>query len=629
MTTRVEASTATADPPNQPDSGSPSQRLEHLRDRLLNGTLIALALLGLPAYPAGMAETIQLDQWLMALAYSALYLPLPVIALLRRRLGYRVRAWALLGLTYSFGLAILLEFGLSGTGPLILLTMCVYATSLIGIRTGLLASAVSVATMAIVGTAMCTGLLPFRQELAANSVTPVSWLVTGALFLMLAMTLVLGSGRVLEHLQRSLAKEHERSQELALANENLTAEAEERRRAEAEKDSLQQQLLHAQKMEAIGSLAGGLAHDFNNLLTIIRLNTELLLRSVPGCPEAIDIRDATKRAETLTRQLLAFSRRQLIHPHPVDLNALLWDLEKMLRRLLGEDIQLDLSGCQAQGGIQADPGQIEQVIVNLAVNARDAMPQGGRLEFSTEDDRIDAQEADRLGEIAAGPVLVLRVRDTGTGMDPTTSARVFEPFFTTKPPERGSGLGLSTVFGIVQQHGGAIELRSAPGAGTEFVLRFPRIEFDLAKSAVDTAAVEAIGGSESILLVEDEPHLLRASQRILTSLGYRLIPAQDGLEALRLMDRTDQAPDLLMSDVVMPGMSGRVLSETLKVRWPDLRVLFTSGHTDDTVLRSGVARGTVAFLAKPYSPQSLAAAVRAALDAPAPKAPAPSNPQPG
>ena len=595
---------------------SPIIRLDRLRDRLLNGTLLALAVIGLPGYVTGLLEALQLDQWPMALIYSVMYGTILGTALLAKRLPYSLRAAVLLALSYLFGLTILAEFGLSGTGPVILLTLCVYATALFGLRAGLWATGLSVATLAAVGSLMCMGLLDFRQELALNSVTPISWLVTGALFLMLVLTLVISAGMMLGHMEDSLRLVHDRTNEMQESNIRLEQEAASRKKTETENEELSKQLLHAQKMEAIGRLAGGVAHDFNNLLTVINSNAEIALRRNPNSAEMRDIYQAAKRATALTRQLLAFSRKQIIRVQPLDLNSLLRELSKMLGRMIGEDIEVDLSGCEAQGGIKADPGQIEQVVINLAVNARDAMPKGGRLILATQDLHFTPDDAKLPPGLAPGAHVRLTVSDTGAGMDAATRERVFEPFFTTKPPDRGTGLGLSTVFGIIKQHRGEIRVESEPGAGTTFELFFPRVLPEQLRKDTPPSFKLPPRGTETILLVEDDPQVLRSSQRILEGLGYTLLTAASGGQALELAKGVSQAPDLLMTDVVMPGMNGRELAESLLPDFPSIKVIYISGHTGDTVLKAGIRQGQAEFLAKPFSPSELANKIRSVLDCP-------------
>ncbi len=371
--------------------------------------------------------------------------------------------------------------------------------------------------------------------------------------------------------------------------------------------ALEAKFRHAQKMEAMGRLAGGIAHDFNNLLTVINGNSDLLLNGGPhadGDDLVREIREAGSRAAALTQQLLLFTRQQLVEPRVLDLNEVVARAERMLHRLLGEDVLLSTHLDPALPPVKADAGQIEQVLVNLSVNARDAMPDGGRLYVET-----------RAVDGAGGQEVVLEIRDTGLGMEAGVRERIFEPFFTTKPPGRGSGLGLSVVFGVLEQCGASVEVDSEPGAGTTFLVRFPAAEgpvLPVGRSAPD----ELPTGTETILLVEDDDAVRAVVERVLRSCDYEVLVARNGREALERSEGWPHPIDLLASDVVMPSMGGRELAERLLVDRPDTRVLFLSGYTDDEMLRQGVRHSDVAFLQKPFTPAELAKSVRAVLDRP-------------
>jgi CheY-like chemotaxis protein len=370
-------------------------------------------------------------------------------------------------------------------------------------------------------------------------------------------------------------------------------------------------------MEAIGRLAGGVAHDFNNLLTVILGFGELMLGDLkPGDPvrDAVEeVCKAGQRAAGLTRQLLMFSRQQVIEPKVLDLNDVLTGMHKMLRRILGEDVETISLSNPSLGRVRVDPSSIEQVVMNLAVNARDAMPTGGKLTIETANVVLDEHYALSHLPAKAGPYVMLAVSDTGTGMDRETQARIFEPFFTTKELGKGTGLGLSTVFGIVQQSGGNIWVYSEPGKGTTFKVYLPRVdaEVDVVRPQVGSAALR---GTETILLVEDEEQVRAVVLNILRRQGYRVIPAQNGGEALLLCEKHSGAIDLLLTDVVMPRMSGPELAKRLAMTRPEMKVLCMSGYTDDSIVRHGVLEGHVAFLQKPITPASLARKVREVLD---------------
>ncbi len=392
-----------------------------------------------------------------------------------------------------------------------------------------------------------------------------------------------------------------------------------RKHAELERATLQEQLQQAMKMEAVGRLAGGVAHDFNNLLTVITGNVELACCDLsPADPLYQYLAEVTKAAESaasLTRQLLAFSRRQLIEPKILSLSELVENLRKMLHRLIGEDIELRTALAADLGSVKADPGQFDQVVVNLAVNARDAMPDGGRLTITTANVELDEAYCQRHPDMKPGSYVLLAVGDTGHGMPPEVQRRLFEPFFTTKPKGRGTGLGLAVIFGVVKQAGGTIEVDSAPGRGTTFKIHLPRIGEPAEKLARASASPDLPRGHEVILLVEDEQSVRELATSILKRQGYKVLAAANGGEALLLAERRAEPIHLLLTDVVMPGMNGRELSERLLAIRPDLAVLFASGYTEDTIVHHGVLAENLHFIAKPYTLQALAQKVRQVLDA--------------
>jgi nitrogen-specific signal transduction histidine kinase len=383
-----------------------------------------------------------------------------------------------------------------------------------------------------------------------------------------------------------------------------------------ERKQLEAQLREAQKLEAIGQLAAGVAHDFNNLLTIICGYSDILLAQLPADDSKrnfiANIRKAGDRATGLTRQLLAFSRQTIQAPVVLDLNDLVRENERMLARLIGEDVGLITELQPALPRIKVDPGQITQVIMNLAVNARDAMPQGGDLVIHTSTLDVDDELARKHAGVRPGQHVCLTIRDTGTGMSESVLAHLFEPFFTTKELGKGTGLGLAVVFGIAKQAGGFIDVDSEVNVGTTIRVVLP-VSVEKAGVALDTGA--SPGGTETVLLVEDEEQVLEFAALTLQGSGYRLLKAANGKKALALGDDVLRKIDLLVTDVVMPEMSGRQLAERLRQINPRAKVLFVSGYTDDAILRHGVHQADVRILQKPYTPLALAQKVREVLSA--------------
>lgn len=385
-----------------------------------------------------------------------------------------------------------------------------------------------------------------------------------------------------------------------------------------ERKKLEDQYRHAQKMEAIGLLAGGVAHDFNNLLTVINGYCEMLLAGMPPAAPDRDavqqIANAGDRATALTGQLLAFSRKQIVAPQVLDLRAVVGDTQQLLKRLIGEDIELATVSTGPLGAVKADAGQVAQLLVNFAVNARAAMPRAGKFTIELRNVELDAGYARTHPDASAGPHVLLAVSDTGVGMDASTRARVFEPFFTTKG-DKGTGLGLATVYGIVRGHGGHVTVYSESGYGTTFKVYLPCVEERLSPRKSFAGRAAALPpGTETILFVEDEEAVRSLVRQVLTGCGYRLLVAVNGADAVRLAGQHPEHIDLLLTDVVMPQMGGREVAERLTALRPGLKVLYLSGYTDDAVVRHGILQADVEFLQKPFTPTSLACKVRAVLD---------------
>ena len=419
------------------------------------------------------------------------------------------------------------------------------------------------------------------------------------------------ANRKLREAQEELERRvRERTEELAAANVALKSEMEQSRRYQA-------QFEQAQRLKAIGTLAAGVAHDFNNLLTVISGYGNFMVDAAePGDPireMAEQIVASGDRAAALTRQLLAFSKQQVLDPKVLNLNAIVKKADLLLRRLLGSDILFRITLANDLGLVKADAGQVEQIIINLAVNSRDAMPRGGRLTIETANAELDESATQSHIEVKPGSYIMIAVTDTGSGMDEATKARIFEPFFTTKGPGKGTGLGLATVFGIVQQSGGHIWAYSELGHGTTFKVYLPRV-FESLSREMALPVVPAPHGTETVLLVEDEPALRAVVARSLTHFGYQVLEAPDGPTAVRICETHDGQIDLLISDVVMPVMGGRMVADAVLAVRPGVRVLFISGYADDAVVRHGVLHEQVAFLQKPFTPETLARKVRTVLD---------------
>jgi two-component system cell cycle sensor histidine kinase/response regulator CckA len=408
---------------------------------------------------------------------------------------------------------------------------------------------------------------------------------------------------------------------LVPAIERELREAQTRIARKAAEESLRQseeQLRQTQKIEAVGRLAAGVAHDFNNFLTAITGHSELLLRQMdaddPRRKNAEQIEKVAYMAAALTRQLLTFCRKQVIEPRVLELNAVIRNIERMLRLLIGEDIEFSTSLGSAAGHIKGDLGQMEQVIMNLAVNARDAMPNGGKLTITTANTTLDKNHLKNFPDLCAGDYVMIAIADTGTGMSEEVKAHLYEPFFTTKPPGKGTGLGLATCFGIVKQNTGLIKVHSALGRGTTFEIYFPQVQSAVEPSPVRITPTESAGGSETVLFVEDEQAVRELAVAILRNKGYTVVEAANGEEGLRMARQHDRKIDLVLTDVVMPVMGGKEMADVLWTSHPDTKVLFTSGYTGTALMDLGVLSSGIRFLQKPYFTATLTRKVREVLD---------------
>ncbi len=404
---------------------------------------------------------------------------------------------------------------------------------------------------------------------------------------------------------------------LAVAIKNALTESQ-RHDEEVRRQQSEQQFLQSQKMESVGRLAGGIAHDFNNLLTVINGHAEMVMAQLKeGDPlrnVLLEIQKAGDRAAGLTRQLLAFSRKQVLQPRILDLNQVITEMDKMLRRVIGEDVELVNALRPSLWPVKADPGQIEQVIMNLVINARDAMPQGGKIVIDTANVVLDESYASRHMPLKTGPYVMLALSDTGTGISREVQAHIFEPFFTTKEQGKGTGLGLSTVYGIVKQSGGCIWLYSEPGRGTTFKIYLPQAGEAIVAAPIGAERPLPKRGTETLLLVEDEDVVRFLTREILVGQGYTVLEASRGDEAIRICTQHGGPIHLMVTDVVMPGMSGPQVAKALQPLRPEMKVLYVSGYTDDAIVHHGILTSGLAFLQKPFAPESLARKVREVLE---------------
>jgi len=419
-----------------------------------------------------------------------------------------------------------------------------------------------------------------------------------------------------EHTGVLVRKLEKKVRQLEQANQRLRQEAIERERAQTALLASEERLRHAQKMEAVGRLASGVAHDFNNLLTVVSSHAEIILET----PDASDtvrecarsIAKVSERAAAMTRRLLGFSRRTALQPEIVDLNKTVADACELLRRLIGDDIELTTKISSEICRTKIEPVQLDQILMNLAINARDAMPNGGRLEIETAHVVLSGADSEHT-DCSRGPRVMLAVRDTGIGMTPETLARIFDPFYTTKPAGRGTGLGLAIVRSIVQQSGGCVHVQSQPGVGTTFKVFLPAVDLPVTAQE-DAASGNGLRGSETVLLVEDNEDVREVAQTSLELHGYKVLPARDGTQALELAQQHADRIDLVLTDCVLPNLSGSELLIKLRQRLPNLKALFMSGHLQDAALRQGLLEGPVPFIQKPYTPVLLARKVREVLD---------------
>jgi signal transduction histidine kinase/CheY-like chemotaxis protein len=459
----------------------------------------------------------------------------------------------------------------------------------------------------------------YHLEGIVKAITAIASIITFVMMVPMMPTLIaLPSPAQMANANLSLSREIAERRAAEESVRRINEELEERvAKRTAERAALEDQLLQSQKMEAVGRLAGGVAHDFNNLLTVIVGYNDMLRDRVRQDGAALEYSDevlhAAERASALTNQLLAFSRRQVAIPRVVDLNEIVLGIDKMLRRIIGEDIRLEIRLATGLPAVKVDPTHIDQVIMNLTVNSRDAMPDGGKLTIETAEVELSAEYAGRHIGVEAGRYVLLAVSDNGTGMDAATKARLFEPFFTTKEKGKGTGLGLSIVYGIVKQNGGDVLVYTEPGLGTTFKIYLPAVSGAVEPLVPDDGDLSAMPATQTILVVEDEPQVRSLTRTMLSRLGYQVMVAEGADEALHIISSHEGSMDLLLTDMVMPVMSGTDLARQVQAIRPGIRVLYMSGYTDNDVIGRGVLAAGTPFIQKPFTSATLSRKVREVL----------------
>ncbi len=543
------------------------------------------------------------------LVHMAAYFALLTMYLLRRRISYYFKAGAIFLLGYSLGIIGLFTWGLVGMGHVALFFTALFSAILLGVRAGYLAFVLSLLVLVSAAFASVTGLTRYYFDIADHATSLAGWGVAITTFTVTLGMLFIAFGKIYIHLLELVHSLDEKAKEMESAKLRLEEEV-------CEREKLEEQFIQSQKMEAVGRLAGGVAHDFNNQLMVI-LNIAEILKHKLGAdhPHTRDLNlilSSAEKSAALTRQLLTFSRKQVFEPRVTDPNELVEGLREMLGRVIEEDVRLTFNLTPELGYINVDPGQLEHAIVNLAVNARDAMPRGGGLTIETDNLRVDGECAAGYPSLEPGSYVVISVSDTGIGMDNETKAHVFEPFFTTK--DKGTGLGLSSVFGFVKQSGGEIMVYSEPGVGTTMKLLFPRLDNSGDSEKSSSAEQSLADRSETVLVAEDEDDVRDLIRLILEQGGYKAITAASGREAIEVFAESKGEIDLLVTDMIMSDMNGKDLAERLAEEGSRAPVVYLSGYPEEFISYHGVLKPGIHFIQKPFSAESLLKNIRQALD---------------
>lgn len=592
--------------------------LDILRAKLMKITMFFLVVFGLPFVIEAEIRFFKLGLWAPFVINLFLYLASIVFLCLMNKIPYKIISTVAITVFLVWSLNVLRMYGFTGVGLYAVFVCPIFTAILLDANKGIIVIFIGTFLMFCIWLTIRMGWLVPVTGILNDSSSTKSWLVAIGIFFSWTMLITICLKYIQSWLIRSLDKAVTQSNELSKTNEKLSREISKRKKFEQELMASQEKLLQAQKMESVGRLAGGIAHDFNNMLTgiigfisLAKLNLE---KDDPQSELLNEVDNAANKAADLTRQLLTFSRKQIMNFNVVDLNSLLKGTVKLLTRLIGEDIQLKLTLDNQLQLVKIDSGQIEQAIINLAINARDAMPNGGNLTIKTKNitPGMVSKESDQL-DISLNYAKIT-VSDTGTGIDETIKSNLFEPFFTTKKEGQGTGLGLSTVFGIVKQHKGHIEFHSVKNEGTSFHLYLPITEQDKELIIHNKKNDDLPLGTETILLVEDDAVIRKVTSKILRRLGYNVLIAENGNMAIDIFQEKSKEIDLLLTDIIMPKMNGKELSDHIRQTHPDIKILYMSGYEENVISKHGILNEGLNFISKPFNSSKLSRKIREVID---------------